>query len=72
MPLKFNFNGQIEVEPHPDSPGMYRVIKGCEFFDESQVVRLEYLKTHFTPASGAALDLVDPGRTNRLCPPIIG
>jgi len=66
--MKFNLKRyQVEIEPHPESPGMFRVTKGCEFFDESNVLRLEYLKEHFTPVDCEAVDLVDPDRTERLC-----
>ena len=73
--MKFNLKRcQIEIEPLPNSPGMFRVKpgKGCEFFDDSNVFGLEYLKEHFEPVDGPALDLVDPDRTERLCPQIIG
>lgn len=58
--MKFNLKrSQIEIEPHPDSPGMFRVTKGCEFFPSGQVVRKEYIKEYFTPADSEALQLVE-------------
>jgi len=66
--MKFNLKKcQIEVEPHPSSPGMFRVTNGCEFVENNAVVSLDYLKEHFTPCDGAALDLVEPDRVERIC-----
>uniref|UniRef100_A0A6M3LPK0 Uncharacterized protein n=1 Tax=viral metagenome TaxID=1070528 RepID=A0A6M3LPK0_9ZZZZ len=70
--MKFNFNGHIEVFPVPDNPGLFGVVEDTELFKAGRILTLGYLREHFTPADCEALNLMDPDRTERLCPPVIG
>ena len=68
--MKFKFKGQVEIERLED--GQFVVTRGDGFFISGHAVLvLDELKKWFTPADCEALNLVDPDRTERLCPPII-
>uniref|UniRef100_A0A6H1ZJE0 Uncharacterized protein n=1 Tax=viral metagenome TaxID=1070528 RepID=A0A6H1ZJE0_9ZZZZ len=55
--MKFKYTGIIEIEPCP-ALGFFKVIKGTEIVPDGQVMRLEYIKEHFTPVDCEAVDLV--------------
>ena len=57
---------QVEIEQHPDHPGMFHITKGCKFITQCLIFRMDDLKKHFRPADCEALDLVDPDRNERL------
>jgi len=63
----------IEVEDVPGLPGVFYVKSLSDrFYALGQHIKIEDLIENFTPADCEALNLVDPDRTKRLCPPIIG
>ena len=70
--MKLKYIGTIECKPCPNSPGMWEITKGTELVPAGQVMRLEYIRKNFTAADCEALNLMDPDRDERLCPPIIG
>jgi len=72
MKIKLKYTGIIEAEGCPNSPGIYYVCTGTELVPDGQVMRLEYIRANFTAADNNALNLMDPDRTKRLCPPIVG
>ena len=67
--MKFKYSGIIEVEQLGDGDFVVTVGDGY-FFQGHEVIIKDDLK-HFTPADNEALNLIDPDRTERLCPPII-
>jgi len=72
--MKFNLKRgfcQVIIVKHPNSPGMYRIIRGNEWLPVGYVLSMETINKYFTPVDGEALELVDPDRNERLCPPII-
>ena len=70
--MKFNLKrSHVTISAEPDSYGMYRVIKGCMFLPVGYRLSFETLRDYFTPVDGEALNLIDPDRNERLCPPII-
>ena len=70
--MKFKYTGIVTAEPCENSPGRWKITKGTELVPAGEVMRLEYIKANFTAADGAALNIMDPDRTDRLCLPIIG
>ena len=70
--MKLKYSGVVEAEPCPNSPGMYRITKGTELVPAGQVMRLEYMRANFVAADCESLDVLDPDRIMRLCPPVIG
>jgi len=63
--------GIVEAEPMV-TPGIFKITRGTELVPAGQVMRLEYIRENFTAADCEALNLMDPDRVKRLCPPIIG
>ena len=61
----------VTLKPHPNSPGMFQVTRGCYFLDEGTVMSFESIMDHLRPVGCDSVDLVDPNRIARLCPPII-
>ena len=61
----------VALEPHLNSPGMLKVTRGCYFLEEGTVMSLESILEHLRPVGCDSLNLVDPDRDKRLCPPII-
>jgi len=69
--MKLKYRGIVEIEPSV-TPGFFRVTKGTELVNLDQVMSLEYIRENFTAADCDSRDLLEPDRTERLCPPIIG
>jgi len=61
----------VTLEPHTDRPGMFKVTRGCCYLDTGTVMSFESIMEQLTPVGCDSVDLVDPGRNERLCPPII-
>ena len=70
--MKLKYTGTVTIEPCENSPGRWMITKGTELVPAGEVMRLEYIRDNFTPADREALNLLDPDRTARLCPPVIG
>jgi len=70
--MKLKYTGIVEIEPCENSPGRWMITKGTELVPAGEVMRLEYIRANFTEADCEALNIMDPDRTERLCPPIIG
>ena len=72
-PLKFKYSGIIEVKPLADCPEWLVITKGSGRYETGERIHISYLKENgFRPADCEAVDLLDPDRMERLCPPIIG
>lgn len=70
--MKFKISGMIEVEPLEGCPGWVVVTKTFLRWEKGERLPVSYLtENKFSPADCEALNLVDPNRTERLCPPII-
>lgn len=61
----------IEVEPIPENPDMFVITKLDHSLALGQQIDIEYIKNKLGPIYGDSLNLVDPGRMKRLCPPIV-
>jgi len=71
MSLKFKYKGMMEVEPIPENPDIYVVTKVDHSIMLGQHLDIQTLKKDFTPVYGDTLNLMDPKRNERLCPPIL-
>ena len=71
--LKFKYKGMMEVEQMPENPDVFVITKLDHSLVLWQHIDLKTLSDDkkFTPIYGDSLALVDPKRTERLCPPII-
>ena len=70
--MKLKYTGTVTAEPCENSPGRWKITKGTELVPAGEVMRLEYIRANFTATDCGALNIMDPDRTERLCPPIIG
>ena len=70
--MKLKYTGIIEVEDSPLYVGSLLVTKGTKLVPAGQVFTIEEAIANFTPADNDSLNLLDPDRVKRLCPPIIG
>ena len=70
--MKLKYTGIVEIEPCENSPSRWMITKGTELVPAGEVMRLEYIQANFTAVDCKAVDLLDPDRTARLCPPVIG
>ena len=72
-PMKLKYTGTIEVKPLTDHPDWLVVTKGHGRYEKGERLPLSYLKENgFTAADCESVDLLDPDRTERLCPPVTG
>jgi len=70
--MKFKYSGIIDVSPLKDYPNWLVVTRGHGRYKKGERLHIKYLaENDFKPADCEALNLVDPDRTKRLCPPII-
>jgi len=71
--MKFKLTAIIEAKDLPDFPGYVEVTKGLQGYKHGEWWKIEQLKENgLTPVDCNALNLMDPDRTERLCPSIIG
>ena len=71
--MKFKYSGIIEVKPLPAYPDWLIITKGHGRYETGERLPISYLKENGLSAVDCeALALVDPDRTERLCPPVIG